>query len=73
MGINQYYNVKIRIETEVEDSKGRPKIKVVPEQYLIHAVSPTDAEAKMTSKLDGMMAEFEVTNISLTKILDVLK
>lgn len=70
--MKQYYNVKIRIETEVDTKKG-PKIKLVPEQYLISAVSPTDAEAKMTEHLSGLMAEFEVTSISVTKIVDVVE
>lgn len=71
--MNQYYNVKIKIETEVEGPKGGIKIKVINEQYLIEAISPTDAEAKMTGHLSGSMQEFEVTAIALTKVLDVIK
>ena len=71
--MNQYYNVKIKTEIEVEGAKGRPKVKVVNELYLINAVSPTDAEAKMTKHLEGSMTDFEVTSISQTKILEVIE
>ena len=71
MSMNQYYNVKVKVETEVDTKKG-PKIKVITEQYLISAISPTDAEAKMTEHLSGLMAEFEVTSIAVTKIIDVI-
>jgi hypothetical protein len=72
MSMDQYYNVKTKLETEIEGAKGVPKIKVITEQYLISAISPTDAEAKMTKHLSGLMSEFEVTSISLTKIVDVV-
>lgn len=70
--MEQYYNVRIRVETEVE-VKGVPKIKVVPELYLISAVSPTDAETKMAKHLEGLMAEYEVNAITKTNIIDVVK
>ena len=70
--MNQYYKVKIRIETEVEGKKGETKIKVITEEYIVSDVSPTAVEAKMTAHLSGLMAEFEITSIALTKIVDVL-
>ena len=69
--MNEYYNVTVKVETEVDTKKG-PKIKFVTEKYLISAVSPTDAEAKMTEHLSGLMADFSVTNIAVTKIIDVI-
>jgi len=71
--MNQYYRVKIKVETEVEGNKGQIKIKVISEEYLINAISPTDAEAKMTKHLSGLMSEFEVTNIALTKFVDIIE
>ena len=70
--MKQYYNVKVKVETETEDAKGRPKTKVVKEEYLVEAVSPTDAEVKMTRELEGIMGEFEVVSIVLTKVMDVI-
>lgn len=71
--MNQYFKVTIRVSKEVEDSKGRPKIKVVRESYLVNAVSPTEAEAKMHSHLQGSMDEFEVVSITQDKVLEVIE
>ena len=66
MIMNNYFKVSIKIETETD--KG--KIKYIRQNYLISALSPTDAEAKITKELSGH--DFEVTSISLTNFIDVL-
>lgn len=71
--MKQYYKVIVKVENETEDSKGRPKTKVVREEYLIGAVSPTDADAKMNKHLEGLMGEFEVISIVQTRILEVIE
>jgi len=70
--MKQYFKVGLKIEREVEDSKGRPKIKIVKEEYLVDAVNPTEAEAKVHGYLKGSMETFEVVSINLTKIIDVI-
>ena len=70
--MKQYFKVTLKVEKETEDSKGRLKIKVVREEYLIDAVSPTEAEAKIHKHLEGLMETFEVVSITLTKILEVI-
>ncbi len=70
--MKQYFKVTLKIEKETEDSKGRPKVKVVREEYLIDAVSPTEAESKIHKHLEGSMETFEVVSITLTKILEVI-
>jgi hypothetical protein len=53
----------------MDDDKG--KTKKINELYLVHAVSPTDAEAIVT-KEKGDVADFKVTSITETKVLEVL-
>lgn len=71
--MKQYFNVTIRVEKETEDAKGRPKVKVVRELYLVDAVNPTEAEAKMHTYLKGSSEEFEVVSITLNKVIEVIE
>ena len=64
--MNQYFKVSVKIETE--NDKG--KVRYVRQNYLVSAMTPTDAEAKVTKECEGQ--DFEVTNIALTNIVDVL-
>lgn len=62
-----YYSVKCQYL--MDDDKG--KTKKINEQYLVEAVSPTDAETIVT-KAKGDVSDFKVVSISETKILEVL-
>ena len=64
---NAYYKCVVKVE--YEDAKG--KMKSRKEEYVVEAVSPTDVEAKVTKELEGY--DFEVAQISLTKILSILR
>ena len=55
--------------SEYEDNKGRVKFR--KEDYLVHAISPTDVEAQVTLEMKGY-GDFELVSIVLTKILAVL-
>ena len=65
----KYYAVVVSIE--VEDAKG--KIKKQKEQYLVDALSVTEAEAKLVNKFtkDAVKLEYEVVKVSETKIVEV--
>jgi len=65
----KYYSVTVAVE--VEDAKG--KIKKQKENYLVDALSVTEAEAKLVDKFtkDGMRLEYEVVKVSETKIIEV--
>ena len=54
-----YYIAKVKVHHE--DDKGR--VKKVTEQYLVDAVSVTDAEVKVVEEFDGSSLEFEVTSV----------
>ena len=65
----KFYAVQVAIE--VEDAKG--KIKKQKENYLVDALSVTEAEAKLVKKFtdDGMRLEYEVVKVVETKIIEV--
>ena len=60
-----YYIAKVKVHHE--DDKGR--VKKVTEQYLVDAVSVTDAEVKVVEEFQGSNLEFEVTAVIETKIV----
>ena len=64
-----YYVVKVKVNQE--DAKGR--IKKLTEQYMGHAVSVTDAEAKVVADFEGSNLEFEVSSVIETKIIKVIE
>ncbi|CAB4143413.1 Protein of unknown function DUF4494 [uncultured Caudovirales phage] len=65
----KYYAVTVAVE--IEDAKG--KIKKQKEQYLVDAMSVTEAEAKMVKKFtnDAVQLEYEVVKVSETKVIEV--
>jgi len=65
----KYYSVQVAIE--VEDAKG--KIKKQKENYLVDAMSVTEAEAKLVKKFvaEGVKLEYEVVKVSETNIIEV--
>jgi len=67
MSSNYFY--KCVVKTEYEDARG--KIKHRRDEYIVEGISPTDVEAKITEKLIG--EEFEIAQITMTKILDIIK
>jgi|TARA_B110000908_G_scaffold51305_1_gene62590 hypothetical protein len=64
----KYYIAKVKVVTT--DDKGRQK--KMQEQYCVHAVSVTDAEAKVHEEFKNDGLEFEVTHVNETKIIKVI-
>ena len=63
-----YYIAKVKVHHQ--DDKGR--VKKVTEQYLVDAVSVTDAEVKVVEEFQGSNLEFEVTAVIETKVVKVI-
>ena len=65
----KFYSVLVAVE--VEDAKG--KIKKNKENYLVDALSVTEAEAKLVNKCvsEGVNLEYEVVKVSETRIIEV--
>lgn len=68
MNENKYYAVKTK--REVEQHNG--KIKKVMENYLVLAVSVTDAEARIYKFLENEPFDWEVKSVGETNILKVV-
>ena len=66
--VNNFYNTKVQII--VTDDKGKDK--KITEQYLVSAVSVTDAEAITTKYFESTSSDFKVVSVTETKIIDVL-
>ena len=64
--MNQYFRCKVKIE--FENNKGQTKYR--GEEYIVNALNPTDVESRITEHLKG--ADFEIVNISVTKIIDII-
>ena len=64
-----YYSAKVQVIME-PDEKGKQK--KVTENYLVEAVSVTDAEVIVTKYYAGTMQEFRVKSVSETNILGIL-
>lgn len=63
-----WYSVKVKVSTDSGNV-----VKKVTEQYLVDAVSVTDAEAKINELFSSSLIEFEVDSVTSTKIVDVIK
>jgi hypothetical protein len=65
----KYYSVLVAVE--IEDAKG--KLKKNKENYLVDALSVTEAETKLVNKFtkEGVNLEYEVVKVSETNILEV--
>ena len=60
---------------EIVDINDKGKQTKMREQYLIDAVSVTDAEVKVTKMFEdeGMSTDFQVKSVKETKILQVIE
>ena len=65
----KFYSVTVAIE--IEDAKG--KIKKQKENYLVDALSVTEAETKLVNKFtkEAVKLEYEVIKVSETNIIEV--
>ena len=60
-------------EVKVHHTDDKGKVKELTEQYVVNAVSVTDAEVKVTKDFEGSGVEFEVGSVIETKIIKVIK
>lgn len=66
--MEKFYLTKIIYQTE--DEKG--KLKNQRLEYLVNAMSVTDAEAKIYKHLGGSLGEFSVMSVTESKIIEVI-
>jgi hypothetical protein len=63
------------VSVEIVDMNDKGKQTKMREQYLVDAVSVTDAEVKVTKMFEneGMSTDFQVKSVKDTKILQVIE
>jgi|TARA_R110000744_G_scaffold259301_1_gene374428 hypothetical protein len=66
-----YYVAKVTLTEEVDTKNGTRETKH-RYQYLVEALSVTEAEAKMTKDMEGTVADWEITGIHQSLIVDVV-
>ena len=60
----------VSVKVKFEDDKG--KIKTKTEKYLVDAMSVTEAEARVTTYMQGTQVEFEISSASQSRIVDAI-
>ena len=69
----KYYEVTVEIKSETEDSKGNVRIKTLKENYLVDAMSVTEAEARVVKLFSGFSQDFQVVGVKSSKIIEVVE
>lgn len=69
MGEKKWYNVKCTVFQEPDKNGNQKKIS---ENYLVQAVSVTDAEVIITENNHDLPLEWEINSVSATNVLNVL-
>jgi len=67
-----YYVAKVTLTETVDTNNGGTKETKSRYQYLVEAVSVTDAETKMVADMQGTVSEWEVTGVAKSQIVDVI-
>lgn len=66
--MNKYWIVKV--ESRFEQDNG--KLQKILETYCVHALSPTDVEAKINEYFVGN-SNFRIKSVTESKILEIIK
>jgi hypothetical protein len=69
----KYYEVTVEIKSETEDSKGNVRIKTLKENYLVDAMSVTEAEARVVKLFSGFSQDYQVVGVKGSKIIEVVE
>ena len=68
----KYYEVQVTMHHEVDNGKGVSKVKKTKENYLVDAMSVTEAEARVVKLFTGSTFDFEVISVRGSKVLEVV-
>lgn len=69
--MKQFYQFTVSYFKEVDDSKGNPKQQKFKENYLVDAMSYTEAEARAIEKAKEFSSDFAITPITKSRIENV--
>ena len=70
----KYYEVQVTMHHEIDNGKGVSKIKKTKENYLVDAMSVTEAEARVVKLFidSAINVDYEVTGAKESKIIEVV-
>jgi hypothetical protein len=70
----KFFEVSVEIKLESEDLKGGVKIKKVKENYLVDAMTVTEAEARVVKLFSdsGYSQDYDVVGVKGSKIVEVV-
>lgn len=70
----KFFEVSVSVNHEVDGGKGGVKIKKVKENYLVDAMTVTEAEARVVKEFEsaGVNLDYEVSAARESKILQVI-
>lgn len=66
--MSNYWQVTVQLQHESD----RGKVQRVNEQYIVNAVSATEAESKIYQEFEGE-SNFEVIRVAQTKIIKIIE
>ena len=71
----KYFEVTVTVQHEVDTGKGGTKVKKIKENYLVDAMTVTEAEARVVKEFEkaGIQLDYEVSAAKESKILQVIK
>lgn len=72
MELKNFYWYTVTVQFLVEDEQ-TGKIKKVKENYLVKAVSITDAETQVANDLEGTIPDYRILTVTESKIIRVIK
>lgn len=67
--VAKYYLVRVEFET-INESNGKPK--KIKTQYLVDAMTCTEAEARARVYLKDSVMDYEIVNVSKSPIEDII-
>ena len=70
----KYFEVTVSVHHEVDGGKGGTKVKKVKENYLVDAMTVTEAEGRVVKQFEesGVQLDYEVTGARESKIIEVI-
>ena len=68
-----YYLGKVEFITLIDTKGGGTREKKTRRQYLVNAMSCTEAEAKIVDNLKDSVSDYEIKSVSQSKIIEVFE
>jgi hypothetical protein len=70
--MNTFYWYSVVVQF-IDEDEATGKIKKVKENYLVKAVSVTDAETQVVKDLEGLMRDYRILTVNESKIIRIIK